>query len=217
MAVGLVGVDAVPQPDDLFAPQIAAELFLDIPAAQLRVPARGQQAHLRGQHSALAVHMDGSALQHKIVGAVAVHPLQLADFPGHQVVLVPGEVQPVMQAAPGVEGPVHRPQVPLIVFHKGGAAVPDPGIVAGHLHHPDVLRQPGPGVLELVGIHAHRHRLEPGDGPATSAKACWAGLAPPRQLSGRWGHSIHTPACSSNSPAYDTRPAGEWFPQYVLP
>ena len=187
VAVGLVGVDAVPQPDDLFAPQIVAELFFDIPTAQLRVPARGQQAHLRGQHRALAVHMDGPALQHEAVGAVAVHPLQLADFPGHQVVLVPGEVQPVMQAAPGVEGPVHRPQVPLIVFHKGGAAVPNPGVVAGHFHHPDVLRQPGPGVLKLVGIHAHRHRLEPGDGPGHVGKGLLGGLGPAPPVVGPLG------------------------------
>lgn len=70
MAVGLIGVDTVPQPDDLLAPQIAAELFFNIPAAQLRVPSRGQQAHLRGQHSALTVHMDGPALQHKIEGTI---------------------------------------------------------------------------------------------------------------------------------------------------
>ena len=176
MAVGLIGVDTVPQPDDLLAPQIAAELFFNIPAAQLRVPSRGQQAHLRGQHSALTVHMDGPALQHKIVGAVAVHPLQLADLPGHQVVLIPGKVQPVVQAAPGVEGPVHCPQTALVVFHKGRAAVPDPGVVAGHLHHPHILRQAGPGILKLVGIHAYRHRLKPGDGPGYVNECLLGGL-----------------------------------------
>lgn len=34
---------------------------------------------------------------------------------------------------------------------------------------------------------------------ATAQNARWAGLPPPRQLSGRSGQSIQTPACGSNS------------------
>jgi hypothetical protein len=35
---------------------------------------------------------------------------------------------------------------------------------------------------------------------ATATNACWAGLPPRRQLSGRSGHNIQQPACGSNSP-----------------
>ena len=64
-----------------------------------------------GDQSALAVDMDGAALQDEVqaggagvgVGTIGIDALQVADLLSHGVVIGPGEVQAVHQAAPGVE------------------------------------------------------------------------------------------------------------------
>jgi len=48
MTVGLVGIDAVLDPDDLLAVQVVAQHLLDLFLALVGVPALGQQAHLGG-------------------------------------------------------------------------------------------------------------------------------------------------------------------------
>ena len=64
--------------------------------------------------------MDGAALQHEALGAVGVHVRHLTDLLRYLIVPVPREVQAVVQAAPCVEGPVHRPQAALTVYQKVG-------------------------------------------------------------------------------------------------
>ena len=110
------------------------QLPLNFLPAQLRVAPGAQQAGLGGQQGALAVHMDGTALQHKIPGVVAVKPQLAAQGGRHGVVLVPAGVQAVHFAAPGIEFPADAPQRPA-VRHKGGADVPRPGVVALDLKH----------------------------------------------------------------------------------
>jgi len=120
--------------------------------------------------------MEGAALQHEALGAVGVHTLNLTDLLCDLVVVGPGEVQSVHQTAPGVEGPVRSPETAFVVHQEGGAAVPDPGVVADHLHYADVLGQPGPGVLELGRRDHHGHLLKPGDGLCHVGKHLLSGL-----------------------------------------
>ena len=178
MAVGLVGVDAIPEPQHLLAAQILAQLLPDLRPGQIGIPAGRQQAHLRGQHGTLAVHMDGAALQHEALGAVGVHVRHLTDLLRYLIVPVPREVQAVVQAAPCVEGPVHCPQAALTVYQKGGAAVPDPCVVGGHLHHPDLLRKAGPCILILSGADAHGDLFKPGNGTGHLTESLLCGLGP---------------------------------------
>ena len=62
VAVGLVGVDALGQPDDLLDVQVVAQVLLDLLARQVRVAAGAEQALLGGDDGALAVHVERAAL-----------------------------------------------------------------------------------------------------------------------------------------------------------
>ena len=96
MAVGLLGVDALLDPDDLLHAQIGFQVLVHV-GAQLLAPglellgvggpdgvlvgllgehsrgsaARGKQALLGDHEGALAVHGDGAALQDHVIGTVA--------------------------------------------------------------------------------------------------------------------------------------------------
>ena len=163
--VRLLGVYAVLDPDHLVDAQVLAQVVLDLLLRELGVAPLGQEAHLRGHHGAFAVHVDGAALQHERVRAVAVHAGEVGHLQAHERVLVPREVQAVHQPAPCVEVPVHRAHVAVVVHHERGAAVADPRVVAGHLHDQDVLlaRQHVVRGGVVLGVHAHDDRLEPGD------------------------------------------------------
>ena len=165
VAVGLAGVNAVLEPDHLVHIQILFQLLLDLALGHVGVAPRAQKAHLGGEQGAFPVHVDGAALQHKAGRVVAVHTFDLADLAGHGVVVGPGKIAPVHKAAPGVELPVHRAHRALVVGQKGGAAVPAPGVVGAHLHHPHLVGQLGAGVGVLGGGDQHGHRLKGADGP----------------------------------------------------
>ena len=176
MAVGLAGVDAVLQPDDLVHVQILFQLFFNFALGHVGVAPGAEQAHLGGEQGALPVHMDGAALQHEAGGVVAVDALDLADLAGHGVVARPGEIAPVHEAAPGVELPVDAPHFALVVLQEGGAAVPAPGVVGAHLHHPHLVGQLVAGVGVLGGGDQHGHRLKGADGPGHLNKGLLGGL-----------------------------------------
>ena len=50
---------------------------------------------------------------------------------------------------PGVEAPVYASYDTCVVFYKGGRVVPGPGVIAGHLHHPDMGGEQGSGIVVL--------------------------------------------------------------------
>src|SRR6202040_4444071 len=85
--------------------EIAAQLPLDFGPRTIRVAIRIEQTFLGGQTGALAIHMDGAAFEHE-GRSVPIGALELQHLLRDLVIAVPGEVQPAVQAAPGVEGPI---------------------------------------------------------------------------------------------------------------
>ena len=157
VAVGLVGVDAVAQPEDLLAAEIVAEHMLDRAAVHGGVAPLGQQAHLGREHRALAVDMDRPALEHEALGAVGIDALELADLLRDLIVEIPREIEPVDKTAPRIERPVHGAQTAAIVDEKRRPAVADPRVVARHLDDAHGARQALARVLVLRCADADRH------------------------------------------------------------
>ncbi|MNZ39017.1 hypothetical protein D3C78_565030 [compost metagenome] len=165
MAVGLVVVEAIRQPDHRLHRQLLAQRRLDLFAIEVRVAVAVEQAFLGGDQGAFAIDMDGAAFQHEAIGAIALAVLDLEDLARHLVVAVPGEVEAAIEAAPGIEGPVHTAHFALVVDHEGRAGITDPGVVGADFHHADVrLVETRAGVLVLAGGDADGHRLEARDG-----------------------------------------------------
>ncbi len=188
MLVGLVIVDAPGQPEDLRYVQIRPQHLLNLFPGKRRIPPSAQQAALRHHAGSLPVHMDGAALQDEVPLAVHILLQQVAELPRHLVVLVPGEVQAVVEASPGVEAPVYASYDTCVVFYKGGCVVPGPGVIAGHLHHPDMGGEQGSGIVVLGPAGADRHLLRPGDGlghlregPSGRVSAVLPGVRPLRE------------------------------------
>ncbi len=87
VAIGLVRIDTVLDPDDLFEIEVLLELRLNLFLAHAGVAAFGEQAHLGREQGAFAVNMDGTAFEHKVGGAVGVDALDLADLLRNEIVL----------------------------------------------------------------------------------------------------------------------------------
>ena len=83
-----------------------------------------QQALLGGEQRALAVGVEGAALEHER-RLVAAHAPGLGDGRRHLRVLVVGREV----LAPAVEAEVHHRDLTLVVAHEDGAVVADPGVV----------------------------------------------------------------------------------------
>ena len=190
VAVGLAGVDALLDPDDLLDAQVLLEVLGHV-LAQLLTPglegtavgrpdvvlvllgehggagaARREQALVGDDDGALAVDGDGAALEDHVIGAIAHDLGELAHLEGDLLVLVPGEVEAVDHAAVGVEVPVHGTLVALAIDHVGGAGVTEPSVIGGHLDDMHVLAvlEDGlaVGVVHLIGAHVDGREL--GDG-----------------------------------------------------
>ena len=177
VSVRFVGVDAVLDPQYLFAAEIVEQHFFDLFFRFVRVAPRGEQAHLRRQHRSFAVNMDRAALEHEIFRAVAVHARDLADLARDLVVLVPGKVKPVHKPAPGVERPVHRAKAAPVVHKESRPAVAHPRIVALKLHHADIFRQAGARVLILAHRRADGDLLKAANGLCDLGKSALRGLS----------------------------------------
>ena len=158
--VRLRRIYAVAYPDYLFEVEVLLELLLYLLLRHVGVAALAEQAHLRCQQRALAVNVDGAALQHEVGRAVGVHALDVADLLRHEIVLIPREVEPVEEPAPCVERPVVRADLALVVDNERRTAVAYPCVVGGHLHHADLRRQDVACVGVLRGADAHGHRLK---------------------------------------------------------
>jgi len=164
MAVGFIELAAARQPDHLLGAQVVRKAAGHLVLAQVGVAVAVEQALLGGQQGALAVALDAAHLGDK-GRAVALEAFDLEDLLGDLVVLVPGVVEAAIEAAVGVELEVHAAHfAALVVDQEGRAAVAEPGVVAGHLHHPHMGRQQAAGVGVLGRRGAHGHRLAAGDG-----------------------------------------------------
>ena len=175
--VRLVRVDAVLDPQHLLAAEVVADHLLDLFFALIGVAALREQAHLGRQHRTLAVDVDRAALEHEALCAVAVHVRDLADLARDLVVLVPGEIQPVDEPAPGVELPVHRAKTALVVHKERRPAVAHPRVVALELHDADIFGELGARVLILAHGCADRDLFKSCDGLGNIRKGLLRGLS----------------------------------------
>ena len=176
MAIGLVRIDAVLDPDDLFEIEVFHELRLDLFLGHIGVAAFGEQAHLGREQGTLAVNMDGAAFEHEVGGAVGVDALNLADLLRNEIVLIPREIQAVDQTAPGIEFPVNGADIALVVDNERRAAVADPGVVARHFYNADLGGEHVARILILRGADANRHWLELSNGLRDLGKDLLRGL-----------------------------------------
>jgi hypothetical protein len=163
--VRFVVIDSAVQPDHLFGAQVFQQLFLYLLLRHVGIPPGAEQARLCGEYRALAVGVYRAALQYESGGVVHVLVVEVAEFPRHSVVKVPGKIQPVHQTAPGVEAPVHAADNGAVRDERGGV-IPRPAVVAGHLHHADMRRQHSARILVLLRAGADGDLLAPGDSGA---------------------------------------------------
>ncbi|MNE39930.1 hypothetical protein D3C80_1339120 [compost metagenome] len=164
MAVGLVVVQAIRQPDDAVNCQVIAQNGFDLLTVQVRVAVVVEQAFLGGDQGAFTIDMDRAAFQHEAFGVVALAAFHLQHLAGHLLVAVPWRVQTTLEAAPGIEAPVDTTHFTAVVDDEGRAGITNPGVVVADFHHTNVRQvQTGAGVIVLSGGDGNGHRLETGD------------------------------------------------------
>ncbi len=83
----------------------------------------------------------------------------------------PRKVQPAIQSAPGIEGPVHGAASAGRVDHEGRPHIAHPGIVVADLEHAYPWIELRAREFVLPGADAHGHRFEPGDGRGDGGKS----------------------------------------------
>ena len=188
VTVGLLGVDALLDPDDLLDTQVILEVLVHIGAKflapGLELPlelgpdglgilfllqnrragaARGKQALVGHDHGALAVDGDGTALEDHVIGTITTTAGKLSHLKGDLLVLVPREVQAVDKTAISVEVPVVGALIALAVDNKSGSGVAEPSVVGGHLDNGNVLvfLKDGlaVGVVGLIDAYGNRSEL----------------------------------------------------------
>ncbi len=163
VAVGLVHVDALVQPDKAGDAQIVAQVSFNLLLGEIRVAVLVEQALGGGHAGAFAVHVDGAPFQDQR-RVVAIHAVLFQHLGRHFLVLIPGIVEAALVAAPGVEAPVHPAALAGGVGHHGRAAVAGPAVIAGHLDQGDVGGHHGAGLLHKLGRHPHKDRGGATDG-----------------------------------------------------
>src|SRR5690554_3115461 len=171
VAIGLIAVEALGQPDDTLHPEMVAERLLDLVPLQVRVAVGIEQTFLSSDQGALAVHMDSPAFEDEAFGAVTRATLHAEYLVGYLIIQIPGGIQAAVQTTPGVEYPVHATQPTLAVDDEGRSGIPNPGIIAADFHYPDrrmIQLRTGIGVLR--GRDSDGHRLEAGDRPGHLGK-----------------------------------------------
>ncbi len=162
VAVRLIVDDTLAKPDDPIDAEIRAQPALDLTLIQRWIPIAVEQTLLRNECRAGPVRVNGSPLvDHR--GAIAIVPLDLQHLARHQVILVPWEIQPALQATPGVEWPVDASNRAARVDDERRADVAHPAVVMRHLDHSHLFRQQCTCVLEMLARSTHGDGLEFGD------------------------------------------------------
>ena len=183
MFVGLVLVDPAGQPEHLFRAKPGAEGLLDLLTAHPGIPPGREQTALGHEQRPLTVAVDAAAFQNKGRRIGAGYPQRTAESRRHRIVLLPVGIQPVHQPAPGVEGPADAPQFPGVIFDKGRAHIPGPGVVALNFQHRHAGQAGGgrPGLFGLIRGSQQVQILAPGNGLKHPHKGLLgrAGVLPP--------------------------------------
>ena len=163
MAVGFVELATTRQPDHLFGTEVVGQPAGHLIFAQVGVAVAVEQALLGSQQSTLAIGLDTAHLGNK-GRAVAVIAFDFEDLLRDLIVLVPRVVQAAVKTSVGVELKIHAAHFAAVVIdQKSRTAVAEPGVVAGHFHHPHMGRQLATSIGVLAGRGAHGHRLTAGN------------------------------------------------------
>ena len=163
--------------------------------ARARVAPRVEHDLGGREHRALAVDMDGAALEDEGRGE-APRPEQVEDPPGH----VARATVLLVDAAVGVEAPVHAGESAAPVGDEGRRGVARPRVVAGdgdHVGAGDAGERtagaPASSALAVIVTGSKRATAR-----ATSAYVARA-FSMSSQFSGRHGQAIQQPACGAHS------------------
>ena len=164
MAVGFVELAAARQPDHLLGTKVIRQPTGHLVLAQVGVAIAVEQALFGGQQGALAIALDTAHFGDER-RAITIETLDLENLLRDLIVLVPGVVKPAIEPAIGVELEVYAAYFGRLVMHqKGRAAVAEPGVVAGHFHHPHMRWQQASSVGVLRRRGANGDWLAAGDG-----------------------------------------------------
>ena len=147
------------QPDNSGYAQVLSQSFLNLFLSHPGISPLAEQAILCHQTSAFSVHMNGTAFQDKIPFVVHIFLQKITEFPGTGIVLIPGKIKSVAKTSPRIEPPVHATDHAFLIFHKSGGIVPCPGVIAGHLHHANMLRKECSCIVILFFTGTDRHFL----------------------------------------------------------
>src|SRR6266550_3266434 len=160
VAVRVVARDPAAEPEDLPDAEVGAEEPLDRVAAHARVSrlhAR-EQAFLRREHGAPAVHVDRAALEDDRPRPSAVGhrrlPPATAEEPGQRV--AHPRVPPVIAVLrPAVEAPADEPDVAVVAAHELRASVAHPRPVGRHTEELDPRATDAGAAQEVPGASLH--------------------------------------------------------------
>src|SRR5690606_2803081 len=130
------------QPNHLGDTKIFAKQVFNLCAIQVWIAVWIEQAFFGGKQRAFAVDVNCTTLQHER-RTVAVAALDLEHFARHQIVLIPGKIQPSVQPSPCIEDPVDATDLAGIVHHERRSDIAHPRIVARQLHDANRIREHG--------------------------------------------------------------------------
>ena len=109
--------------------------------------------------------MDRTTFKHETFGLIALAALHFQHLGGQLLVAVPRRVQAAIEAAPGIEAPIHTAHFAMVVDDEGWAGVTHPGVVVADFDHTNVrLVELATGVFVLAGGGRDGYRLEAGNG-----------------------------------------------------
>ena len=140
VTIRVVTLDAVAEPEDFFSAEFVPELFLNRSAVERGVAVWIEQATLGGQESAMAVGIDGSALEDEMLEVEQRQTQGFCNGRRHGVVLVEGREF----VAPGVESEIQHGKLRrLVAFHKNRPVVAAPWFIRRNVEILDAVRRTG--------------------------------------------------------------------------
>ena len=138
-------------------------MALDLVLCHAGITIRIQQDLFGDERRAFAIHVNRAALVDD-KSAISIVAFDLEDFVGHEIVLVPGKVEPARESSPGVEAPVDTSPFAALIGHERRSYVAHPRIVVGHLDDAHMRRELRACEFEVRSGRADSDRFEPGDG-----------------------------------------------------
>ena len=135
MAVRVITLDAVTQPEDLLHSEIITEPLLDLLAGHGGVPVGMKQARLRGEEGSCPVGIDGPSLQDE--RRLEKRETEMAGYPGRDdIIIIKGRVLPSPCIVAEI---IHGQRGSPASLHKNRTMVAAPWLVGGIVVKLDAL------------------------------------------------------------------------------